>query len=262
MWCKATITDDNSNKHPNNVAIRLLTKRSISKGIIKDVILIWMGVLLVWLALVLVFGAYNPFYIVASGSMIPVLEVNDVLVVQAHEPFESIKRGDIIVFDRPSDHNRVIVHRVLSIISEEPPRTIKTKGDANPGPIPGTDFPITEKEYIGKVVYVIPQIGYATQLLKPPINYIIIAIVISIMIIKQMRIYKNANNDGDDDGHIPSPSRDIPGDPDMAGKIPDMDMMPKDDKYAKYAKDTTTKEESDDAQKHDNDSGDKKGHPK
>lgn len=159
-------------------------KKSISKGIIKDIVIVAVGVLVIWIGLQIAFGTQNPFYVVASGSMIPVLEVYDVLIVSGHEPFEELKVGDIIVFDRPSDHNRVIVHRVVSIIDEDP-RTIRTKGDANPASIPGTDFPITEEEYIGKVAYTLPQVGYITQLLKPPINYVIIAVVIGIMIAKQ-----------------------------------------------------------------------------
>ena len=31
----------------------------------------------------------------------------------------------------------------------------------------------------------LPQVGYITQLLKPPINYVIIAVVIGIMVVKQ-----------------------------------------------------------------------------
>jgi len=162
-----------------------LTKRSTSKGIIKDIIIVGVGVLVIWIGLQVIFGTQNPFYVVASGSMIPVLQVYDVLVVQGHEPFEDIKVGDIIVFNRPSDHNRVIVHRVASIINDDP-KTIRTKGDANPASIPGTDFPITEEEYIGKVAYTVPQVGYVTQLLKPPVNYIIIVVVIGIMVVKQM----------------------------------------------------------------------------
>ena len=54
------------------------------------------------------------------------------------------------------------------------------------GALAGTDFPITEKEYIGEVAYVIPQVGYITRVLTPPINYIIIAIIIGIMIFKQV----------------------------------------------------------------------------
>jgi len=167
-----------------------LAKKSIPKGVIKDIIIVGVGVLAIWIGLQVAFGTQNPFYVVASGSMIPVLQVYDVLIVQGHEPFEDIKIGDIIVFNRPSDHNRVIVHRVASILDDDP-KTIRTKGDANPASIPGTDFPITEDEYIGKVAYVLPQVGYVTQLLRPPINYIIIIIVIGIMVVKQMAKKKN-----------------------------------------------------------------------
>jgi len=161
-----------------------LIKKAVSKGVIKDILIVVIVVLVIWIGLQVAFGTQNPFYVVASGSMIPVLEVYDVIIIQGHIPFEEINIGDIIVFDRPSDHNRVIVHRVVSIIDDNP-KTIRTQGDANPGSIPGTDFPITEEEYIGKVEYIFPQIGYVTQLLKPPINYVIIAIVIGIMIVKQ-----------------------------------------------------------------------------
>jgi len=162
-----------------------LAKRSVSKGVIKDIVIVGVGVLVIWLGLTLAFGTQNPFYVVASGSMIPELQVYDVLIVQGHEPFEDIEIGDIIVFNRPSDHNRVIVHRVVSITDDDP-KTLRTKGDSNPASIPGTDFPITQEEYIGKVVYTLPQIGYVTQLLKPPINYVIIAVVIGVMILKQI----------------------------------------------------------------------------
>jgi len=161
-----------------------LAKRSISKGVIKDIVIVAIAVLVIWIGLQAAFGTQNPFYVVASGSMIPVLQVYDIIVIQGHEPFEEVQVGDIIVFDRPSDHNRVIVHRVESILNEDP-KTVRTQGDANPSFIRGTDYPITEEEYIGKVAYIIPQVGYITQILKPPMNYIIIAVVIGIMIIKQ-----------------------------------------------------------------------------
>ena len=162
-----------------------MAKRSISKGIIKDILIVGLGVAIIWMSLVIVFGTSNPFYVVASGSMIPELLVYDVIIVQGNVSFEDIQVGDIIVFNRPSDHDRVIVHRVASIVDDNP-KTLRTKGDANPASIPGTDFPITEEEYIGKVAYVAPQIGYVTQILKPPTNYIIIAIVIGIIIVKEI----------------------------------------------------------------------------
>ncbi|RNJ75563.1 MAG: signal peptidase I [Nitrosopumilus sp. B06] len=155
--------------------------KSSSKTIIRDIVIIAVGVVVIWIGLQAAFGTQNPFYVVASGSMIPALEVYDVIIVQGHDSFEDLVPGDIIVFNRPSDHSKVIVHRVASI-TDENPREIRTKGDANSASIPGTDFPITEDDYIGKVVYTISQIGYITQLIKPPVNYIIIVIVIGIMI--------------------------------------------------------------------------------
>ncbi len=162
-----------------------MTKRAISKSVIKDIAIVAVGVIVIWIGLQVVFGTENPFYVVASGSMLPELQVYDVLIVQGHVLFEDVQIGDIIVFDRPSGHDRVIVHRVVSITDDDP-RTLRTKGDNNVASIPGTDFPITEKEYIGKVQFNIPQIGYVTQILKPPTNYILIVLVIGVMIVKEI----------------------------------------------------------------------------
>jgi signal peptidase len=170
-----------------------MAKSKFPKGIAKDIIIVVVGVLIIWMGLRVVFGTENPFYVVSSGSMVPELLVFDVLVVQGNDPFESVIVGDIIVFDRPSDHDRVIVHRVAAITIEDP-FTIRTKGDANPASIPGTDFPITEEEFIGKVAYVIPQVGYVTRILTPPINYIIIAIIIAVMITKEVRKRKKEHS--------------------------------------------------------------------
>ncbi|MFB5645957.1 MAG: signal peptidase I [Nitrosopumilaceae archaeon] len=162
-----------------------MTAGKVSRGVVKDIIIVVAGVLIIWFGLKMVTGTDNPFYVVSSGSMVPVLEVYDVLVVDGKIPFEEIEVGDIIVFNRPSGHDRVIVHRVAAIIDENP-FTIRTKGDANPASIPGTDFPITEEEYIGKVWQVVPQVGYITRIMQPPVNYIIIAIIIGFMVFKQM----------------------------------------------------------------------------
>ncbi len=176
----------------------------VSKGVVKDIIIVVVGVLIIWFGLKMVTGTDNPFYVVSSGSMVPVLEVYDVLVVNGNIPFEELEVGDIIVFNRPSGNDRVIVHRVAAIMDEDP-FTIRTKGDANPASIPGTDFPITEEEYIGKVWYSVSQVGYITRIMQPPVNYIIIAIIIGIMIFKQISkgkkekelSYKSLNEEDD-----------------------------------------------------------------
>ena len=161
-----------------------MSKLSLKSGIVKDIIIVVVGIAIIWIGLRVAFGTENPFYVVSSGSMIPNLEIFDVIVVQGHVNFDQLKVGDIIVFNRPDGHDKVIVHRVAEILNKDP-LVIRTKGDANPGSIPGTDFPITKGDYIGKVVYVIPQIGYVTRILTPPINYIIIAVIVGIMLVKQ-----------------------------------------------------------------------------
>jgi len=74
---------------------------------------------------------------------------------------------------------------VVAVVDDDP-KTLRTKGDNNQASIPGTDFPITEQEYVGTVVHVIPQVGYITKILQPPVNYIIIAVIVGIMIIRQI----------------------------------------------------------------------------
>ena len=160
-----------------------------TKNLVKDVIIIIVVIAAIWIGLQVVFGTPNPFYVVSSGSMLPTLEVYDVIVVEGNTSFGDLEKSDIIVFYSPAKYElgeeRVIVHRVDSIVKEDP-KIIQTKGDANPRAMKNVDYPITEEIYLGKVEYVIPQVGYITQILQPPINYIIIAIIIGVMIVKQV----------------------------------------------------------------------------
>ena len=213
-----------------------LTAGSISKGVVKDIIIVVVGVIIIWVGLRVVFGTQNPFYVVSSGSMIPELQVFDVLVVNGNEPFEEVQIGDIIVFNRPSGQDRVIVHRVASIIDENP-LTIRTKGDANPASIPGTDFPITEEEYIGQVAYVIPQVGYITRILTPPINYIIIAIIVGVMIAKQFSKKRKQEKSTSETFEL-----DEKEEPELSSQesIEKLDEIPKDKEYSESKEDVTS----------------------
>lgn len=153
---------------------------------IKDVVIIGVGVVAVWLVIWASFGS-NPFYVVSSGSMVPALQINDVLIVRDGGSWGELRVGDIIVFNKPEGEDRVIVHRIFDIDRDsDGDITITTKGDANPGPIPGTDNPITEDDYIGKVIYVVPGIGVITKVISPPVNYIIIAIILAILFFNRL----------------------------------------------------------------------------
>lgn len=146
---------------------------------IRDTIITVFALAVIFVFLHLLFGTFNPFYVVSSGSMNPSLNVFDVIIIETYTKFSELQTGDIIVFKRPLD-DMIIVHRIILIKDD----TIFTKGDANPDSSKGTDFPITVDRYIGKVDYVLPYIGYLTLLLRPPINYIAVIIIVGLLALK------------------------------------------------------------------------------
>jgi signal peptidase len=176
----------------------MVLNKKVVYGII---IIVVVGFAAVWFGFKFVFGLYNPFYVVASGSMIPNLNVGDLVIVRNNTisssindnnnnnnnpySFNNLKVGDIIIFKSPGTDNNgehlTIVHRIAKIAIDKRDggsRVIRTKGDANPSSIPFLDYPLREVNYIGKVVYVIPKVGLITQLIRPPINYIIIGFTV------------------------------------------------------------------------------------
>ena len=147
------------------------------------------GVIIGIIAVSIIFGGifvsmYHSFVVTTSG-MEPELQIFD-LIRYDEIPFNEIKIGDVIVYYSPSEQDRVIVHRVVSIIDDDP-LTLKAKGDARPTSIPGTDFPITEKEYIGRVDSITPGGGHISKVFTPPLNIVIIivAFVTPIVIMKK-----------------------------------------------------------------------------
>ncbi|MEM4611766.1 MAG: S26 family signal peptidase, partial [Candidatus Nitrosocaldus sp.] len=78
-----------------------MPSRNLNRAV-KDIIIIVIGVASVWLALRVAFATDNPFYVVSSESMLPTLQVYDVIVVRNGSTFEEVKPGDIIVFQSPS----------------------------------------------------------------------------------------------------------------------------------------------------------------
>ena len=86
-------------------------------------------------------------FTVASGSMVPVLEKGDVIIVKKVSP-EDLERGDIITFHgRGEKEGKIITHRIISD-GVETDGYITTQGDANTA----ADTPITAEDVIGRVV--------------------------------------------------------------------------------------------------------------
>jgi len=155
-----------------------------SKKLARDITIVCSGIVIMFICSEIIFGTANPFYVVSSGSMIPAINVYDVIVVKENIPFDHIKVGDVIAFKSPTT-KEIIVHRVAQILDQNP-LEIRTKGDANQNSIPGIDLPITRSNYLGTITYVIPQIGHLTGILIPPINYLVLVITIGIMTVRQV----------------------------------------------------------------------------
>ena len=212
-------------------------KSNSTKNLVKDIIIIIVVIAVIWIGLQVIFGTANPFYVVSSGSMIPALQVYDVIVVEGNTPFQDIEKGDIIVFYAPAKYEkgeeRVIVHRTHLVMSENP-KTVQTKGDANVGSLGGTDYPITEEIYLGKVEYVIPQVGYITKVLQPPINYIIIAVIVGIMVVRHLSqrkskpVFQNTKETIEKDQNISDEINDVQLDSEYLKKSDGLDPQDED----------------------------------
>ena len=175
------------------------SKYNIKKRTLFSILISVIIIIAFFISIRLTLGEFNPVYVVVSGSMIPTLLVGDVVVTQndghgiggsAQSAFDKLKTGDITVFKAPEDFDeqgnpRTIVHRVIfvGLDSRSKQQVVVTKGDNNPESYVGLDFPILKSNYIGKVIIVIPKLGLIIQLLKPPVNYILIAIIIGVFIV-------------------------------------------------------------------------------
>ncbi len=146
-----------------------------------------------WISIQIMYGSENPLYVIANEGMNPELKMYDVVTVNSHIQFKEIDIGDIIVFSPPSDHNQVRVSRVVSVIDDNP-WTVRTQSDANPASIIGKDFPITEVEYLGKVVGSIPQIGYVTQNTMIPILFLVYFVIIFSYVAILYNTYRKSKN--------------------------------------------------------------------
>jgi signal peptidase len=112
----------------------------------------------------------NPLVVVTSESMVPTIEIGDLLVIQWIEPDE-IENGTIILYDsRNLWPNRYveepIVHRIVSKYFNDTDNNwyFITKGDNNgdtdpPDGLFGSEIAVPQDRVIGIVKTIIPKIG-------------------------------------------------------------------------------------------------------
>jgi signal peptidase I len=149
-----------------------------------------------------------------TTSMLPTLEVGDLVVVHS-VPFDSIKEGDVIVFDRPDSSgvctsaSEVIVHRVVNITEQG----LITQGDnrnTNPHPDEGPPLyawpPVPASCVKGVVVVAVPYLGRITEAFPPPYNYVLVAAILALIFAIELRP-KRSRQDGEDGEGARAPAK-------------------------------------------------------
>lgn len=133
----------------NNGFIKFLLK--LVKGII------WVFVILIMVVILIqrIFnnevsiGSFRMFTVV-TGSMVPVYNVNDVIIAKEEEP-SNIKKGDDLVYlgEVGDFKDKIVTHRVISIKQKDGDYYFQTKGVAN-----NTSDPVISSDQVyGKIVY-------------------------------------------------------------------------------------------------------------
>ena len=93
--------------------------------------------------------------VISSGSMQPVYNVGDMVLV-IHEKPANIKIHDIIQYRGAQE---TIIHRVIDKYTENGQTWFITKGDANDAP---DAQPVNERLVMGKAAFIIPKLGWVS----------------------------------------------------------------------------------------------------
>ena len=117
-------------------------------------------------------------FTVITGSMIPVYNIGDILIVKEVIP-EEIEVGDDLVYkgEKGTFKNKIVTHRVISIGKEDDGNfKIVTKGVANSAQDPA----INQNQVIGKVIGKVPIINWFLRIITNIYVWMFIPVVILI----------------------------------------------------------------------------------
>ena len=122
-------------------------------------------------------------YVVLSGSMLPYIEIKDIVVTKK-VPAEELEVGDIITFIAPDSRygGISITHRILDKYYDESlgSYTYRTKGDNNNT---ADSALVPNANILGKVILKIPKLGYLQDLLASKGGLIFVVLIPSLVIL-------------------------------------------------------------------------------
>jgi signal peptidase len=118
-----------------------------------------------------IFGKYRSF-LVQSGSMEPAIMTGDIIITKSNNQYE---KNDVVTFE--DYQQRRVTHR---IIDSQNNGHLITKGDANRSK---DNEDITKDQILGKVILIIPRLGYLVSFSKSLPGFLLFIIVPGILII-------------------------------------------------------------------------------
>lgn len=118
---------------------------------------------------------------VLSGSMEPAISAGDIVVVRGVSvPPDDVAVGDVITFLPYPDDPTLITHRVVAMTAD-PQGEVKyvTQGDANSA----VDEPIGPHQIRGRMMYVVPVLGYVTNAFQNRVPWLVTAAGVFLLVL-------------------------------------------------------------------------------
>lgn len=128
-------------------------------------------------------------HFVATGSMVPTLPVNTLVV---DTPTTDVKVGDVITFQE-TGMNEPVTHRLIQINKDG---SLITQGDANPT-ADNPDIALQKSDIIGKVWFQVP-------VMVPSFWMSLRGIILAVVILTLLAVYVTKSNDKKEDGSVQS----------------------------------------------------------
>jgi signal peptidase I len=121
-------------------------------------------------------------YVVQSGSMEPTIKVGSLVFVKAKTNYN---KEDIITFftnlESPKmDYKVTTTHRIVDVTQTNGKNYYQTKGDANNAPDRSS---VPENYVIGKVMLIIPLVGYLLAFVRTQLGFILLVIIPATIIV-------------------------------------------------------------------------------
>ncbi len=118
--------------------------------------------------------------VVLSGSMEPKIHTGSVVFIK---PTKEYKINDIITFNE-AEKKTPITHRIVEMRSLEGNIFYKTKGDANNAP---DNKEIGKDQVVGKVLFTLPYLGYAVDVIRKPIGFMAMIVIMAIFVYEAIK---------------------------------------------------------------------------